>query len=122
MNDFRKLMFWQKSHDLALDTYRVTEQYPASELYGLTSQLRRAVSSIPTNIAEGCGRDSKVELARFVEIASGSAFEVDYLFQLAHELGYMSDEDHKGFSEKIIEIKKMLFAYSKKVRINAKKI
>ena len=103
-----------------MDTYRITSQYPASELYGLTSQLRRAASCIPTNIAEGCGRDSKVELARFIEIASGSAFEVDYLYQLAHELGYMSDEDYNGFSEKIVEIKKMLFAYSKKVRVNTK--
>ena len=78
MQDFRKLQVWQKSHQLTLEGYRVTENFPQSERYGLVSQMRRSASSIPTNIAEGCGRGSQAELARFVQIAMGSAPCMDH--------------------------------------------
>ena len=71
MQDFKQLQVWQKAHQLVLDVYQVTQQFPASEQYGLTGQTRRAAASIPTNIAEGCGRDTSVDFRRFLHIAMG---------------------------------------------------
>lgn len=82
MKDFRKLQVWEKAHYLTWDVYRVTQHFPKAELYGLTGQMRRAASSIPTNIAKGCGRGSDSELARFSQIAMGSASELEYLLVL----------------------------------------
>ena len=87
MKDFRNLVVWQKSHKLTLDVYEATRKFPKEELYGLVSQLRRACSSIPCNIAEGCGRRGNGEFHRFLQIATGSASEVEYQLLLAHELG-----------------------------------
>ena len=83
MKNFRDLRVWEKAHKLALDLYVATQKFPKEELYGLTSQLRRAAGSIPTNIAEGCGRGSDGELAQFAQIAAGSTSEVEYLLQLS---------------------------------------
>ena len=78
MKDYRELKVWERSHQLALAVYKVTTTFPKDELYGLTSQIRRACASIPANIAEGCGRSGDAELARFLQIAMGSASELDY--------------------------------------------
>jgi four helix bundle protein len=78
MRDFKEYKVWEKSHYLALEVYRVTATFPKEELYGLTSQIRRASTSIPANIAEGCGRSGNTELARFLQIAMGSASELEY--------------------------------------------
>jgi len=78
VKDFRKLAVWEKAHRLTLDMYKATASFPKDELYGLTSQVRRASISIPANIAEGCGRNGDVELARFLQIAMGSASELEY--------------------------------------------
>lgn len=78
VRDFRKLKVWEKGHALTLSIYTVSQNFPREELYGLTSQMRRAASSIPTNIAEGCGRNSDAELARFMQISMGSASELEY--------------------------------------------
>ncbi len=83
MQDFKKLQVWAKSHDLTLRMYELTSQFPREEIYGLTSQIRRACASIPTNIAEGCGRKSSADFARFLQIAMGSASETEYLILLA---------------------------------------
>ena len=77
MQDFKKLKVWQKSHHLTLDLYRITSSFPRSELYGLTSQIRRSASSVPANIAEGCGRYGNAELTRFLRISMGSASELE---------------------------------------------
>ncbi len=77
MRDFRKLQVWQKSHQLALDIYRLTIDFPKSEQFGLTRQMRRAAVSIPANIAEGCGRETEREFQRFLHIAAGSANELE---------------------------------------------
>ena len=77
MKDFRQLQVWEKSHQLALGVYKATQDFPKEELYGLTSQIRRASTSIPTNIAEGCGRGTDPEFARFLQIAMGSASETE---------------------------------------------
>jgi four helix bundle protein len=78
MKDYRSLEVWKSGHQLTVEIYRQTKNFPKEELFGLTSQLRCATSSIPANIAEGCGRDGDAELKRFLNIALGSVCEVDY--------------------------------------------
>ena len=92
MRDFRTLKVWQDSHQLTLDIYKATKNFPKEELFALTSQMRRASSSIPTNIAEGCGRGTSKDFARFLQIAVGSAYELDYHLILAHDLSYLKGE------------------------------
>ena len=121
MRDFRKIQVWQKSHELALRLYKVTSVFPREELYGLTSQIRRASASIPSNIAEGCGRNTQTELARFVHIASGSASELDYHLLLAHDLGFINQEIYLELVNMVSEIKRMLHGFEKTVSSNAKK-
>jgi len=108
MKDFRTLNVWQKSHKLAVNVYQLTSNFPKEEQYGITSQLRRAIISIPTNIAEGCGRGSDKDFAKFVQIAIGSASESEYLVLLSNELGYLTKDNSVQFIEIICEIKKML--------------
>lgn len=87
MRDFRQIKVWEKAHQLTLQVYKMTAHFPREELYGLMSQLRRACVSIPANIAEGFGRGGNVELARFLQIAMGSAYEVEYHALLAKDFG-----------------------------------
>ena len=108
MKDFRTLNVWQKSHKLAVKVYQLTRSCPKEELYGITSQLRRAIISIPANIAEGCGRGSDKDFAKFVQIAIGSASESEYLVLLSNELGYITKVITEQLTENICEIKKML--------------
>ena len=114
--DFRGLNAWRKSHELATDVYKATSGFPPSEQYGLTSQIRRSAVSIPSNIAEGCGRGGDAELARFFQIALGSASELEYQLMLARELRYLSHDDHERLSSKVIEVKKMLTAFIRRIR------
>lgn len=108
MKDYRKLMVWEKAHVLVKDLYFVTSKFPKEELFGVTSQIRRAAVSIPTNIAEGCGRNSDKDFRRFLQIAFGSANEVEYLIYLSYELNYIEKHQYTGLNNKIIEVKKML--------------
>jgi four helix bundle protein len=108
MQDYRRLLVWNKSHVLTLEVYRATRSFPVDERYGLTTQMRRCAASIPANIAEGCGRDSPKELRRFLAIASGSAHELEYHLILAHDLGYVSDI---ALAKQVAEIKRMLTAF-----------
>jgi four helix bundle protein len=94
-----------------LELYRATADFPKEELYGLTSQIRRAGYSIPANIAEGCGRDGDAELARFLQIAKGSASELEYHLLLSHDLGYISDSEFEQLSQKTTELKQMLTSF-----------
>jgi len=112
MRDFRELKVWQKAHALTLDVYRATKSFPREELYGLTSQIRRAAVSIAANIAEGAGKNSRPEFARFLQIASGSASELEYHLLLAGDLGYLSSEFCHGLSEQVVETKKMLSSFT----------
>ena len=113
MQNFRKLNVWDKSHKLTLKIYALSKNFPKEELFGLTSQLRRAVSSIPTNIAEGTGRGSNPDFARFIQIAMGSACETEYLLLLCAELNFYPMDQYENLLKEIIEIKKMLTARSK---------
>jgi four helix bundle protein len=104
---------------LTLKVYNATKSFPWEEIFGLTSQLRRACASIPANIAEGCGRSGDVELARFLVIASGSASEVEYHLLLAHDLGYLKDAEYQRLDEEINELKRMLTAFINKLKANS---
>jgi four helix bundle protein len=86
MKDFHALKVWRKAHQLTLAVYRITATFPRTEQYGLTSQLRRACSSVAANLAEGCGRDGDAEFARFCSIAMGSASELEYHLLQAKDL------------------------------------
>ena len=121
MRDFSKIQVWQKSHELTLRLYTVTAAFPKEELYGLTSQIRRASAFIPSNIAEGCGRNTQTELARFVHIASGSASELDYHLLLAHDLGFIDQDIYFELGNVVSEIKRMLYGFEKTVSSNTKK-
>lgn len=115
MRDFQQLAFWQKSHQLTLKIYQITRDFPKGELYGLVSQIRRSSSSVPTNIAEGCGRNSLQELKRFLIISSGSASELHYQLMLSRDLNYISNQLFKELEDDLIQIKKMIFVYSEKL-------
>jgi four helix bundle protein len=116
MQDYRKLDVWKKSHELAVSTYKVTKVFPKEEMFSLTSQMRRASASVPANIAEGCGRGGGIELGRFLQIASGSAHELEYHLLLAAELGYLKPEEQEKMNNQVSEVKRMLSALIKKVQ------
>jgi four helix bundle protein len=116
MRDFKLLKVWQKAHQLTLDVYKVTATFPREELYGLVAQMRRSSASIPTNIAEGCGRSSQAELGRFFVIAAGSASELEYQFILARDLNFLDTSLYKGLEGDVIEIKKMLASFLQKLK------
>lgn len=116
MKDFRNLKVWELSHKIALQIYSLCTAFPKEEMYGLTSQIRRASASIPTNISEGCGRDSDADFRRFIQIAFGSACEVEYLLTLTNELKILSINDYDQLNPKVIEIKKMLSGLIKKLK------
>jgi len=97
--------------------YRLTSAFPSEERSGLISQIRRATSSVPANLAEGCGRDGNAELARFAHIALGSANELEYHVLLAHDLGYVQEDDYKLLGGQIVEIKKMLTVFIQRLRL-----
>ena len=109
MRNFKDLMVWERSHELCLKVYEITRQFPDEEKYGLISQLRRASSSVPTNIAEGCGYDSNKEFCRFLRIASGSISEVHYLLILSIDLKYIREDKAKSLMLQVVSIRKMLF-------------
>ena len=115
MQDFKKLQVWEKSHDLTMRIYNLTSQFSREEMYGLTSQIRRACASIPTNIAEGCGRKSSAEFARFLQIAIGSTSETEYLLLLAHDLKYLGSDQYNQLEDIIISVKKMLITLLKRL-------
>ena len=108
MKDFRNLKVWEKAHHLTLALYPVTASFPRDEAYGLASQIRRSASSIPSNIAEGCGREGDPEFARFCIIARGSATELEYQLLLARDLKLIQPKDYENPSEQTVEIKRML--------------
>lgn len=115
MKDFRQLKVWEKAHLLTLEIYRLSASFPRPETYGLTSQVRRASSSICANLAEGCGRDGDAELARFCSIARGSASELEYHLLLARDLHLLPDSDYKRLDKETTEIKRMLTGLMQKL-------
>lgn len=116
MRDFRQLKVWQKAHVLVLDLYRHARTFPAEERFGLTAHLLRSATSIPSNIAEGCGRNSDVELARFLSIAAGSASETEYQLLLARDLGYLPEPVHQTLDAQVNEVKRMLNSFVQRLQ------
>ena len=111
MRNYRDLQVWTKAHSLTLDLYKISRAFPREEMYGLTAQLRRAASSIGANLAEGCGRRTSGELARFVRIAMGSASELDYHLLLCRDLEFMKEDDFKRTARNLVEVRKMLTSF-----------
>lgn len=115
MRDFRELRVWEKAHQMTLTAYKATAEFPKHELFGLVSQIRRCSSSIPANIAEGCGRLGNSELHRFLQIACGSASELEYHFLLAKDLGYLREQDYRILHKQLLDLKRMLVVLTQKV-------
>ena len=116
MRDHTKLRAFDLADELAVLVYKVTSRFPKSEMYGLTSQMRRAAVSVPSNIVEGCARESHIEYLRFLEIAFGSLRELDYQFSLAKRLGYMKNMATAHFESKMEEAQKVLGALIRSLR------
>ncbi len=108
MQPFRKLVVWQNAHGLALNLYKITTTFPPDERYGLTSQIRRSAASICANIAEGCGRQTRRDFARFVYIALGSASELEYHLLMASDLGLLDKECYLTLERSVTQVKRML--------------
>jgi four helix bundle protein len=115
MQDFRNLEVWNKSHNLTLDIYRLTESFPRTEVFGLSIQLRRGAASIATNLAEGCGR-AQGEFGRFLQTAFGSACEVEYQLLLSRDLELITAEAYDAPNAKLLEVKRMLHGLLKRVQ------
>ena len=108
MGEYRKLRVWQHAHALTLRIYQESRHWPADERFSLIAQIRRAASSIGCNLAEGCGRNSSAEVARFARVALGSANEVEYQLHLARDLGYMKEDAAHDLLSEIGDIRRML--------------
>lgn len=116
MQNYKDLRVWQKAHIFTLKVYECTKQFPKDEIYSLTNQIRRSASSIPANVAEGCGKNSNLELAHFLNIALGSANESEYFLILSKDLSYLNEENYNVMYLLINEIKSMLISLISKVR------
>lgn len=116
MQDFKSLKVWEKAHGLTLEIYRYTKDFPKEELYSLTNQLRRAASSVPANIAEGCGKKTKADFANFLNIALGSANETEYFLILSRDLNYINPDNFNTLSKEANDVKAMLINLINKVR------
>jgi four helix bundle protein len=116
MQDYKELIVWQKSHSLVISIYQSLLSFPKDEAFNLVSQLKRASTSIPTNIAEGAGRFTQKDFASYLQIALGSSHEVEYLILLSKDLGFLNLELYSVHSQNINEIKAMLISLIKKVR------
>ena len=115
MKDFRKLEVWERAHALTLSIYKATVNFPADERFGLTSQTRRCSASIGANIAEGCGKRGNGEFQRFLQIASGSASEVEYHLLLARDLGYLTEPAYLELMQRLTPLRRMLTSLIQKV-------
>jgi four helix bundle protein len=115
MQHFTNLVVWQRSHKLVLALYRASVGFPPHERYGLTSQLRRAALSVPTNVAEGSKRASQTDFARFLNLAEGSLSETEYLVIVSRDLGYIEPAAATPYLKEITEISRMLAGLGSKI-------
>lgn len=116
MQDFRKLLAWQKAHAFALEMDRLTRRWPRSGTRSLGRQVREAAQSIPANVAEGCGRDSSRDMARFLQMAIGSSTELEYHLLFAGEARMIPDQESRACQDRVIEIRKMLIGLQRRVK------
>ena len=122
MRDFRNLKVWEKAHLLTLALYKATATFPQAERYGLTSQMRRAAVSIAANIAEGCGRSGATEFAHFLNVAMGSASELQYHLILARDLNLLNKQNHEMLEQQVTETKRMLTSLIQKLKADSRGI
>ena len=115
VRDFRQLTVWEKAHALTLAIYRTTLSFPREEVYGITSQMRRCGASVAANIAEGCGRTGNGDFHRFLNIAAGSAVELEYFVLLARDLNLIAAESYAALQENVLEVQRMLASLLRKV-------
>tara|TARA_R110002126_G_scaffold2843_8_gene15719 strand:+ start:80 stop:427 length:348 start_codon:yes stop_codon:yes gene_type:complete len=108
MRDYKKYNVWELGHEITLEIYKLTNTFPKDENFGLTSQMRRASSSIPANIAEGCGRESDAEFKRFLIISQGSASELEYFTILAKDLEYILEKDFRIIHDRVNKVRRSL--------------
>lgn len=116
MSNFRNLMIWQKSMSLTNKIYKSTNNFPKEEIFALTSQIRRSSVSIPSNIAEGFGRDSNKEYLRFLNISIGSLFEMKTQLEIAKNIDYLNEEEFNTLYEDSREIERMLVSFIVKIK------
>lgn len=117
MNRLKELLVWQKAIDLAVDVYKVTEKLPKEERYGLISQINRSVISIPSNIAEGAGRNTAKEFNNFLGIAQGSSFELDTQLIISNRLNFISNEEYKKIEMQLEHIQNMVAKLKKSLNV-----
>ena len=122
MKDFRDLKVWEKAHALTLACYATTKNFPKEETFGLISQIRRSASSIGANISEGCGRRGNAELHRFLQMAMGSASELEYHLLLSRDLNLLSPTEYEALERQAIEIKRMLASLIRKVDLERSRL
>src|ERR1019366_2533147 len=116
VRNYRDLQVWEKAHKLTLAVYKETTTFPSEERFGLTSQIRRACASVPANLAEGCGRRSDREMARFIQISMGSGAELSYHLLLAKDLGLLKNDGYSRLNSALCEVMRMLSSLSQKCR------
>lgn len=112
MAKYKNLIVWQKANELALKVYKITEDFPKKETFGIISQLRRAALSVPVNIVEGYGRRTKAELSRFIDMARGSLAETEYLLEFSEQIGYINT-DVSEVKSLVEEVGKLLWSFQK---------
>ena len=117
MRNFKKYDIWKLSHQLTLTIYTISNSFPKDETYNLVSQIRRSTLSIPTNIAEGCGRNSDKEFNQFLNIALGSATETEYLILLAKDLNYLNEVNYLLLDQQINTIKSKIYTLKNKLNL-----
>lgn len=115
MKDFKRLDVWRKAHALVLHLYHATASFPKAERFGLISQIRRCAASVPANIAEGCGRSGNNEFHRFLQMAAGSANELEYHLILSRDLTYLPTDQHRALEAELFEVRRMLSSLIRKV-------
>lgn len=118
MNDFRKLDIWKRSKKLCVDVYQLTNEFPKSEIYGLSSQIKRCSISIPSNIAEGSSRKSSKEYSRFISIALGSAYELETQLDIAFELKFINENQLNRVKGEVVQVQKMIFKFREHISKN----
>ena len=118
IKDFKYLVVWQRAMDLVAEVYQVVKKLPKEELYALSDQIRRAVISIPSNIAEGYGRNSSKEFSHFISIAKGSKSELETQLLLCVKIDYLKESDIQNVMYLIDQVGKMLYSLQKKLTVN----
>ena len=115
MQDFHSLLIWQKGHDLTLKVYEASKAFPKEEMFALTSQVRRAAYSIPTNIAEGSERKTKADFSHFLQMSIGSVSELEYEILLAKDLHYIKEDKYNELKAEIVDLRKMIINFQKRI-------